>query len=109
MRISDHGRTVRIFESAGLVVLAGRGRWGTLVIEGQNLGPPDEDGERTEYEYVFVISRRDVRKVLRALHAPANADPLVVLEQRGAEVVRAGESRWLERHGIKADFWARYG
>lgn len=91
------------------MVLARWGDGGTLVIEGQDLNYPDfdsDDGGTVEYEYAVVIPPEEIPKVLRGLDAPLEADVLAVLEQRGAELIRVGESRWLQRLGIHADFSA---
>lgn len=102
---------VLLWEAAGLTVLARWGDGGALVIEGQDLNYPDleaQDGSTLEYEYAVVIPPGEIPKVLRGLDAPLEADVLAVLEQRGAELIRVGESRWLERLGIRADFSAHF-
>ena len=108
-RSQDPERTVRIWEAGGLMVLA---HWDdyldVLVIVGQDLGPPGAAEGVTEYEYALAISPKQVPALLRALDAPLDADVLAVLEQRGADLVRTGESRWLERHGVRFEFSARY-
>jgi hypothetical protein len=93
------------------MVAARWGDGGTLVIEGQDLNYPDlegQPGDTLEYEYVVVIPRGEIPKVLHGLEAPPEADVLAVLEQRGAELIRVGESRWLERFGVHADFSAHF-
>jgi hypothetical protein len=91
------------------MVLARWGWGGELVIEGQDLSLTGDDGETLEYEYALTIRPEEIPKVLRGLQAPESADVLDVLEQRGADLVRAGETRWMERHGVHPEFWARYG
>lgn len=101
-------RTVTLWSADGLTVTARRGIDDNLVISGHDLrSHPMAGGEVTEYEYGFSIARTDIPAVLGALHAEPEADVLDVLATAGAEMVKAGEARWLAGQGIDAEFWSR--
>jgi hypothetical protein len=103
-------RSVTLWAADGLHVWArsvpGRG----LEISGQDLRGAAFFGPGvSEYEYAFTISPADVPTVVAALGGDPGSDVLDVLASRGAELVKAGESRWLAAQGITPDFWSRVG
>jgi hypothetical protein len=103
-------RTVTIWSANGLTVTAQRGMDGNLVINGQDLKSGAAFGtEISEYEYGLTVAAADIPRILSALDAPPEADVLDVLEASGAELMGSGESRWLARIGVEAEFWSRSG
>ena len=103
----EEQRTVTLWAADGLTVTARRGIDDNLMISGQDLrASPIPGGEDIEYEYGLSVARSDIPTVLAALRAAPDADVLDALAANGAEVVRAGESRWLAEIGIEPDFWS---
>lgn len=96
---------------------------GDLRIEGQDLGFGRHRPGASELEYSFTVAARDVPRVVAALlgaeqgtgggpecggsggGASARGDVLGLLAVHGEAVVTEGESRWLARQGIEADYW----
>ena len=71
---------------------------GSLVIEGQDLGPDTPGGD--DLEYFFTIEPADVPLLVAALGGADGADPLELLEEQGAAIVMAGEMHWLDQHQV---------
>ena len=104
----DLQRTVTMWSANGLTVTARRSIDENLLINGQDLKSGAAYGtEVGEYEYGFSVPPGEVPKILDALNAEPDADVLDVLERYGPEVVEFGESRWLARIGVEAEFWSR--
>jgi hypothetical protein len=82
---------------------------GTLLIEGQDLGPGVErffGPGQTEYEWAWIIQPPGVRALQLAL---ASDDVLAALRDRFSGDAAAGLQRFLEDNGIPYEPWSRVG
>ena len=103
-------RVVQIYARDRLTVLASLHESGALLIEGQDLGASRFFGDEvTEYEYGITIESQEVPRVVAALGGGAGTDVLDLLERTGEQIVRSGESKWLQEAGVQATFWSRTG
>ncbi len=90
-----------IFHGSTLVVWIYLNGDGTATFAGQDLGGYPGT---SEYEYWLTVDQQALR---RALNIGPDADLAAAVKDRGEEIVRAGESHWLENHGITYDFHSR--
>ncbi len=83
---------------------------GTLLIEGQDLGPDVErffGPEVTEYEWAWIIRSPGVRALKLALQCDDNV--LVALRDRFSGDAAAGLQSFLDDNGIPYEPWSRVG
>lgn len=93
----------QIFRGSTLVVWVYLNGDGTATFAGQDL---DGYPGTSEYEYRLTVDQQALR---RALNIEPDADLAAAVKDRGEEIVRTGESHWLEYHGITYDFYSRMG
>jgi len=85
---------------------------GSLVIEGQDLGPGVErvwGAGNDEYEWAWVVGSQAVPAMVAALGGSAADDPLALLERwyRGHGELDPGIH--LRKAGVPIEFWSRVG
>lgn len=69
---------------------------GDFLIEGQDLGPRDDDGDRSEYEWTTTVTREHVPALVRLLGGSPGQDVPQIVEREWA----ANEGQGLE-HLVK--------
>ena len=84
----------------GLVVTAKVADDGELTIYGQDLSGAVYD----EYEYWIKVPAPVIPAITRALGGRPSDDVLALLEANGEQIVRTGESTWLQDLGIDFGF-----
>jgi hypothetical protein len=82
---------------------------GNLLIEGQDLGPVDEDGDMNEYEWVTMVAAELLPRVLELLGGAPGDDLLDLIERDWVPKEGAGLERMIRDSGIPYDLetWRR--
>ena len=82
---------------------------GNLSIEGQDLGPRDEDGDLAEYEWSTFVAAQDVPAVGRLLGASDGEDVLDIISRDWLSVEGSGLEALIRASGIpyRTDVYVR--
>lgn len=92
-------RSCLIWDRDGLRVVAHLDADGGLRLAGTHVRR-DSAFASPEYHYEVGVDAQDVGLVVRALAGSRDDDVIDLLLERGEQVVRWGESRWLEQAGV---------
>ncbi|MFN8074017.1 MAG: hypothetical protein U0Q15_01195 [Kineosporiaceae bacterium] len=92
-------RSCLIWDRDGLRVTAHLDTEGGLCLAGTHVRR-DSTFSAPEYHYEVRVVPQEVGLVVRALAGAGDDDVIDLLLQRGEQVVRWGESRWLEQAGV---------
>ena len=82
---------------------------GNLSIEGQDLGPRDEDGDLAEYEWSTFVAAQDVPAVAQLLGASDGEDVLDIISRDWLRVEGSGLEKLIRVSGIpyRTDVYVR--
>jgi hypothetical protein len=94
-------REAQLWDRDGLRVHAQLDVRGGLSLVGTHLRRADSGFAGSEYHYVVRVEAAQVPLVVRGLNGTPDDDVLELLTERGEQIVRLGESRWLEKVGVE--------
>ena len=98
-------RSLRI--ESDLFIYAARMPDGGFQIQGHDLaGNPFSGDPDSDYEYTVTIARKDLRKIVKALHGRPWHDALDLFEANYPMIAQAGETKWLKSIGVPFEFWS---
>ena len=94
---------ITLYDRGGHHISAELNAEDSLVIRGQDLGPPNG---WAEYEYGFTVLSEDLPLIRAALHGTRDDEVLDLLAASGDLIVPAVKS-WLDDVGARYEFWSR--
>lgn len=77
--------------------------YGNFLIEGQDLGPRDADGDISEYEWTTVVAREHVPALVELLGGSPDQDVLAIVERDWLPTEGYGLEQLIKRSDVPCD------